>query len=209
MLEILKNNLKKFPAGFYVTVVGLVGILSIVSLRQSHEKKKQAAFLTLFNEYEKKATPELLEQLLSKTSSSSHLKKRFGGRLLQEMVLFRPDIFTKAWLKDPIKVKDSYDKFSEGSLLIVENKYEDALMQSESLQKEISLENSPALFAFNTFRLAVLHDKLGHGIEAKKHFESIMEQKVLKETLNEAYKYESVSVADYISERISSLIADK
>lgn len=209
MLESIKNTIKKFPAGFYVAVIGFTGILAVISLRNTHEKKKQAAFLALFNEYEKKASPELLDELLVKTNSSTSLKKRFGGKLLQEMVLFRPDIFTKAWLKDPVKVKDSYDKFSEGSLLIVENKYEDALIQSESLQKEISFDSSPALVAFNTFRLAVLNDKLGHVLEAKKYFQSILDQGALKDALNEAYKYEAVNVSDYIRERLTDLIAEK
>lgn len=209
MLESIKHSIKKFPAGFYVAVLGCVGIITVITMRQTHEKKKQAAFLALFHEYEKKATPELLDELLVKTSGSNSLRKRFGGKLLQEMVLFRPDVFTKAWLKDPVKVKDSYDKFSEGSLLIVENKYEDALIQSESLQKEISSENSPALLAFNTFRLAVLNDKLGHAMEAKKYFQSILDQAALKAALNEAYKYEAVNVSDYIQERLSDIIAQK
>lgn len=209
MLEGIKHSLKKFPAGFYVTVIGLLGILSIVSLKQTNEKKRQAAFLALFSEYEKKATPELLEELIMKTNSSNTLKKRFGGKLFQEMVLFKPEIFTRAWLKDPLKVKDNYDKFSEGSLLIAENKYEDALAQSQSLQTELSRENAPVLFAFNTFRLAILHDKLGHLSEARKLFEDILNHKDLQETLNEAYKHEAVTAGDYIAERLSNLIAEK
>lgn len=208
MLETLKMGLKKFPAGFYVMIVGLLGIITIITLRQNHEKKRQAAFITLFKEYEKNATPELLDELLTKTQNSNSLKKQFGSKLLQEIVLFRPDIFTKAWIKEPFKVKDSYDKFSEGSILIAENKLEAALTLGENLQKEISFESSPALYSFNTFRLAVLHDKLGHQKEAKDHFESIMTQNEMRETLNNAYRYEAICVSDYISERLSHLISE-
>lgn len=209
MLETLKTGLKKFPAGFYVMVVGLIGIVTIISLRQNHEKKRQAAFVTLFSEYEKNATPELLDELINKTQNSSYLKKQFGSKLLQEVVLFRPDIFIKAWIKEPIKIKDSYDKFSEGSLLIAENKLEAALASGENLQKEISFEASPALYSFNAFRLAVLHDKLGHQKEAKDHFEHIMTQNKIKETLNHAYRYEAICVSDYISERLNHLVNEK
>lgn len=205
MLDTIKAGFRKFPAGFYVMIVGLLGIITVISLRQNHEKKRQAAFLSLFSEYEKNATPELLDELLTKTQNSSSLKKRFGSKLLQEVVLFRPDIFTKAWLKEPIKIKDVYDKFSEGSLLIAENKYEDALILGENLQKEISFASSPALYSFNAFRLAVLHDKLGHQKEAKDHFESIMTTNEIKETLNNAYRYEAICVSDYISERLNHL----
>ncbi len=207
MLDSLKQNMKKFPAGFYVMIIGLAGIVTVISLRQNYERKRQEAFISLFNEYEKNANPELLEQLLTKTHNSASLKKRFGSILLQEMVLFRPDIFTKAWLKEPLKIKDNYDKFSEGSLLIAENKLEDALIQGENLHKELSLESSPALYAFNVFRLAVLHDKLGHLKEAKNHFESILSHDEVKKTLNNAYRYESVNVSDYINERLNDLIA--
>lgn len=206
MLEMLKTGLKKFPAGFYVMIIGLMGIITVITLRQNHEKKRQAAFITLFSEYEKNATPELLDELLNKTEHSNTLKKQFGGKLLQEIVLFRPDIFTKAWIKEPIKVKDSYDKFSEGSLLIAENKLEDALILGENLQKEISFESSPALYSFNAFRLAVLHDKLGHQKEAKDHFESIMTQNKVKDTLNNAYRYDAICVSDYISQRLNFLV---
>ena len=208
MLTIFKEKLKKFPAGFYVAVIGFLGIVSVITLRQNYEKKRQQAFLSLFSEYEKHATPDLLEELLTKTQSSTVLKKRFGSRLLQEMVLFRPDIFTKAWLKEPIKVKDNYDKFSEGSILIAENRFEDALLHGENLQKELSKEKSPALYAFNSFRIAVLHDKLGHSKEAKSQFESIISQNEVKEALDNAYKFESVNVSDYISERLTNLIAE-
>lgn len=205
MLDALKDRVKKFPAGFYVMLIGIVGIFTIITLRQNYEKKRQQAFISLFMEYEKKATPDLLEELLNKTSNSKTLKKRFGHRLLQEVVLFRPDIFTKAWLKESFKVKDNYDKFSEGSFLIAENKFEDALIQGEKLQSEISFESSPALYAFNIFRLAVLNDKLGHVQNARKHFHDIMDNKNIKETLNNAYRYEAVNVTDYISERLNLL----
>jgi hypothetical protein len=205
MLVALKEKFKKFPAGFYVMIVGFVGIFVIISLRQSHEKKRQEAFLSLFGEYEKNATPELLEELINKTSHSSSLKKRFGGRLLQEIVLFRPDILTKEWIKEPLKVKDNYDRFSEGSILIAENKLEDALLQGESLQKELTIEKSPALFAFNAFRIAVLHDKLGHLQEARKLFEAIMTETKVRDTLNNAYRFEAVSVSDYISDRLNTI----
>jgi hypothetical protein len=205
MLETLKEKFKKFPAGFYVMIVGLLGIVTVLSLRQNHEKKRQEAFLSLFHEYEKQATPELLEELVQKTNHSTQLKKRFGSKLLQEIVLFRPDIFTKAWLKEPLKIKDTYDKFSEGSILIAENKLEDALIQGESLQKELCFEKSPALYAFNVFRLAVLHDKLGHAKEALAHFKSIMIQNEVKQALDQAYRHEAVCVSDYIIERLNDL----
>ena len=40
MLDTLKQNLKKFPAGFYVMMVGFIGIIAVISLRQNHEKKR-------------------------------------------------------------------------------------------------------------------------------------------------------------------------
>ena len=209
MLDAVKTGLKKFPAGFYVMIVGLIGIITVISLRQNNEKKRQAAFVSLFSEYEKHATPELLDELLVKTQNSYSLRKKFGSKLLSEIVLFRPDIFTKAWIKEPVKIKDTYDKFSEGSFLIAENKLEDALIVGESLQKEISFESAPSLYCFNAFRLAVLHDKLGHQKEAKDHFESIMMHSQIKETLNKAYRDESICVSDYIIERLQSLALGK
>lgn len=54
MLDALKDRVKKFPAGFYVMLIGIVGIFTIITLRQNYEKKRQQAFISLFMEYEKK-----------------------------------------------------------------------------------------------------------------------------------------------------------
>lgn len=204
MLATVKERIKKAPSGFYVMIIGIIGILTVIGLRQNYEKKRQESFVSLFHEYEKEANPELLEELVEKTHHSSFLKKQFGARLLQEVVLFRPDIFTKEWIKEPIKIKDNYDQFSQGSLLIAENRLDEALIETESLQKELSQETSPALYAFNAFRLAVLHDKLGHRAQAQACFESIMNQTKVKETLKKAYKAEACDVSDYIAQRLSS-----
>jgi len=209
MLELLKEKFKKVPASLYVMALGFAGIITVITLRQNHESKRQAAFLSLYQEYEKQGSGELLEKLVRTSEASSTLRKRFGPKIFQEMVLFRPDIFTRAWLKEPIKIKDNYDKFSEGSILIVENKLEDALKKGESLEKEISLEDSPVLFAFNAFRLAVLHDKLGHQQEAHDRFAFILKQDKVKKTLDEAYRFESLTVSDYIENRLIDLSLDK
>lgn len=209
MLEVVKEKFKKFPISAYVMGLAVIGIFAVTSLRQASEKRKLETFSSLLKEYEKHSTPDLLEELITKAKNSSRLKKQYHARLFQDMVLFRPDVFTKAWLMEPIRVKDNYDRFSEGSLLIAENKLEDALLSGEKLQKEITMQESPVLYAFNAFRIAILHDKLGHKEEAKNYFSSLIQQEDLKQTLKKAYKFDSVDVQDYIEARLEQLISSK
>lgn len=209
MLEVIKEKFKRFPVSAYVMALAVIGIFAITSLRQASEKRKVETFSSLLREYEKHSTPDLLEELITKAKNSSTLKKRYNARLFQDMVLFRPDVFTKAWLMEPIRVKDNYDRFSEGSLLIAENKLEDALISGEKLQQEITIQDSPVLYAFNAFRIAILHDKLGHKEQAKSCFSSLMEQEELKLMLKKAYKFDSVDVQDYIETRLEQLISSK
>ena len=136
------------------------------------------------------------------------LQAKYGGRLAQlhlnegNFELARS--YAEALLKRTEDDANAYAQFTRTTLLIAEEKYQEALNQALALHEKIP-EESHLLAAHNLLRIAILQDKLGeHSTASWSELLTFLEDGQLQETFLPAFSQGELTLTDYANKQTCS-----
>jgi tetratricopeptide (TPR) repeat protein len=153
---------------------------------------------------------EALGNLQAALKKHSDLRSRYDGavaqKLLEQEEVASAMPYAKRALKRTEERAGPYHQFAKGSLLIAENRFEEALSASLALQEQIEGGQNYLLHAYNTLRIAMLEEEL--GADAKGHWKELLgwidnsapegsEERAAVQQFLQAYQAGGVTMKDF------------
>lgn len=224
-IEWLSANKKILLWGFLALLACLILTYRLMAMRTLSAETDYFQAQTLFTQFEQASSsspdslPSELDQLKAIMERHPELKPKYEGSLAQTLLIMGQDAQAQAFATDIFErtAPDDlslYQDYSQVSLLIGEERYADALQQTQLLQAALDQLNekaNPILYVFNLIRLAMLYQQMGQAQEELQAWEQLQNQPHRLEAVlaaNHVLKVGQASLNQYIEERKNALKSD-